>query len=253
MSKPIPRSQRQAAPGRPLCEQDRRRFEPQETLEVLAQYADDPFVVINVIRPLAEEYGLKPYLHICPECVRRLIDRAREAVQVQPIHGKYYDRDDIDLGREDDLSPLTTYLGNRGRKETVSKKTDAGEIVETDEAQVEAAPVEKTPSLTEQLQDQFQEGTLVRLTKTDWKGSEGIVLGVEQRRGAPYINIQLLTFANGRRREEAKQVVQLVRYTSLEIIAELSPEPVKVEPVVESPADAGSNEPTDEPIDENVA
>jgi len=225
------------------CDRDGRIYEPDESLERLASYADDPLIVSEVIRPLAQEYGVQPHFHICPACVQDAVDRARDEVTHKPDRsGLYRDVDDTEVGREPDgpERAATTMIrrdavarrdrGNKSPTEEEAVMTDA--TPEPAGEQAEAAP--KQPSLADQLKEQFEVGKNFVLTATDWKGSEGEIVGIEERRGAPYVSVKLLTYADKRRRPEDKQDNKLVRHTSVQLIDELSPAPAPK--VVEEPA-----------------
>jgi hypothetical protein len=106
---------------------------------------------------------------------------------------------------------------------------------EANTAEGDAQPAEEAPKEPEvRLDEEFPNGTVVKLIKTDWKNNYAAVQGVEDKRNVQYLSIKLTHYANGKERPAEKQSVVAVRPQSVEVSEVPVPEP---EPAAETSAE----------------
>ena len=110
--------------------------------------------------------------------------------------------------------PSTNKKEEAMSKETVSKETiDEAKPVKKTQAELEAEKVAA-------LQEEYPNGTLVEFVGkgNEFIKNQGEIVGVEARRGVPYLAIKVTRYSDGRVRPDDKQKVALTRAASIEVI-----------------------------------
>lgn len=113
-------------------------------------------------------------------------------------------------------------MPSTNKKEKDMSKQDP---VVSEETIDEAKPVKKTQEEFEAekvsaLQTQYPVGTLIEFVGkgNEFIKNQGEIVGVEARRGVPYLAIKVTRYSDGRVRPDDKQKVVLTRDTSVEVI-----------------------------------
>jgi hypothetical protein len=199
--------------------------------------ADDPLLVKSVIQALAKRYGTTQiHRHICSDCALQEADNARDAVSLQRDERGHYvlsgDQEQYGYAPYEEGSvPSVVRKNQRGKESPVTTAT------ETPQTNEPAAPAEQPKeSRADRLRRELPPGTLVEFEKTEWKGNQGKVTGVEERRGVAYTAIDVEVYADGRRREGVAVKHVLVREGSTRSIGEYRAEPTKAAPAAEEGA-----------------
>jgi len=104
-------------------------------------------------------------------------------------------------------------------------------MTETTQDEAQAAPAKPEQPNLEEL---FPKDTLVVLTKTDFKGHQGRVVGHIEKLGTRYLEVAREVLASGKRLTEPKTMA--VRHTSVDTIDAYRDEPVAA-PTPEPAAD----------------
>jgi len=224
---------------RPRCNECLRYFDTKVALKTMDNFSYDPFVLEKVIRPLAQEHGVKLWENVCGDCILRLADKEREAVEWKPDEFGHYilSPDEERHGR---MEERTGSIMARGNTKEQAPEAAAAEAPAEETAPKETAEQRNARVLKEKvdaLAADFPEGTLVEVTA---KGSEfvknqGKVVGVAEKRGVPYLDVAVEVYATGRRRNPAKQFS--MRAASVQKI-----DGYKDEPAAAAPAPAASDD-----------
>jgi len=196
----------------------------------LARWSADVELCKGIILPLVRQYGKYDVTDvICPrhlfalkgehEDMRKRGRRTKD--QEQPETETTTTEGEGTMGDEFDWDAGTNPEGDGGNVGTV----------EGTDTVVEAKPEKEKVDVGQHLREQFPPKTIVRLTKTDWKGNYAEVQEITDKRNTPYVTVKLLAYPDGKRRDESKQTVTSVRSTSVET-AELPevPEVPETEP-----------------------
>jgi hypothetical protein len=238
------------------CEIGWHYYDTREAVDTMAGFADDLFVVQEVIQPLAAEYGTDLHMHVCKECFLDKVWNERNRYEVVPDSSGHivYTQDEERYGRNSEDKAPRFRKGNphimarkNAAEETAVTETIAPEGV-TEEAAETAEAVPAEPQKTaEELQaerlaalaEQLPVGTPVQLVNkgSDFGQAKGHITGHELRRGVPYPQMTIETFANGKPRPEEKRKVILTRVNSLAVVDDFDPNAVEEPVAAEAPAE----------------
>jgi len=237
------------------CKECGKQYNETDALERFANMADDPLLVKQVLQVLAKRYGTNIQAYVCGECALTLAANARDAVTWQPDQRGHYvlSPTEEQYGRDTGQGEVITVARRVNEKEhtvapeqTETEQTEnwdgvADAVTETEPIEAgtpEAAATEPAKETrAERLAREWPTGQLVEFVKTEWKGGQGQITGVEDRRGVAYVAVDVEVYVNGRRRTGDAVKHVLIREDSVQAITEyraepaaaVSPEPVETE------------------------
>jgi len=205
------------------CKRCARHFLVQESLQAFAGMADDPLRVTSVIQPLAKEFGPAFWTVVCGECALELSDAARSATEWQPMRSKDGRSEYYILSPDEERRGRTEGTPIKMASATKDKDAPTQSDDKPDFDSFPQTPVKTDEEKAADALSAFPKDTKVELIKTDYKGAQGTVQGVEVKRGVAYYQVSLEVAVSGARKQEPKVV--LTRGSSLQAIDDFRPEP----------------------------
>jgi len=225
------------------CAECLRYYDPAQSMKQMANYTEDAFVLKTVIRPLAKAHGERLWEHVCGDCIVRLAQKERESVEWKPDQFGHYilSPDEERYGRMEERtgSIMASRGSNQNEAATASAPTETATPEQKGPTAAEKG-AEDLKAKVEELGTQFPAGTKVKVTAkgSEFVGNYGSVESAIEKRGTPYVNVNVSHYASGKERPTTKLFA--MRAASIEKV-DAFPEytaPAPAAPAAEAPAES---------------
>ena len=208
--------------GRSKCYCCGARCDPSETASYLAQFAENPLIVKEVIWYYADvlQFGTEVANKVCRRCAEQDVMRTFEKYSWVEPDGYFELRGDEERwGRFADAQlagPGSVLRPSQQRRTNMASKNQ-NQNDNVQETEVKLTEEERREihyrEVREALAEEFPIGSYVQSLSADFAGHQAEVVDIVTNYGVAYVQIKMLTYSDGRRRSEDKQKVLNVRPT----------------------------------------